>query len=100
MPILSIPTRVSLITFGRYKWSKPGFGGTWNYFLTGCTVRGLNPLTISKDFSPSKTADLILSFEIFANRDPFQRVFLLQKQLILQDFCNFCEMGPSSKDVW
>ena len=29
-------------------------GGYSNYFLTGCAARGLKPLPIFKDFSPSK----------------------------------------------
>ena len=33
-------------------WKTPG--GYSNYFLTGCAARGLKPLPISKDFSPSK----------------------------------------------
>ena len=36
----------------------PGPGGYSNYFSTGCAARGLKPLPISKDFSPSKIADL------------------------------------------
>ena len=50
---------------------------------------------------PSKTADFYGFFpKIFANRDSFLRVFLPQKCLILQFFRNFCEMGPSSKDLF
>ena len=61
-------------------------------------ARGLKPLPISKDFSPSKNGWFDGFFEIFANRDPFLRVFLSQKRLILQFFRNFFEIEPSSKD--
>ena len=95
--------------------------GYSNYFLTGCGARGLKPLPISRDFSPQKTADvpfffffnfrkisllkkrlmfLFFFFLIFANRDLFLRVFLPQSGRFLQLFCNFCEMGPSSKDFF
>ena len=75
-------------------------GGYSNYFLTGWAARGLEPLPISKDFSPSKNGWFYSFFKIFANRDPFLRVFLPTKWLILPFFCNFCEMGPSSKNFF
>ena len=75
----------------------PG-GGNSNYFLTRCAARGLKPLPISKDFSPSKNGRFDGFFEIFANPDTFLRVFPPQKRLILQFFKNFGAMGPSSKD--
>ena len=34
-------------------------GGHSIFFLMGCSARGLKHLSISKDFSPSKTADLM-----------------------------------------
>ena len=84
-------------------------GGYSNYFLTGCAARGLKPLPISKDFFPQKTADLKLFFEIFANRDPFLRVFLPQNGWFYHFFTIFAKwdpllrifltkMGPMSKD--
>ena len=84
------------------------WGGYSNYFWRGCAARGLKPLPIPKDFLPQKRADLtclfvclfvcflffVFFFEIFANRDPFLRVFIPQKRLILPFFFNFCEMEP------
>ena len=49
----------------------------WYSFLTECAARGLKPLPISMDFSPSKMADMTI-FKKFANRDPFLRVFCLK----------------------
>ena len=79
-----------------------GGGGYSNYFSTGCAAQGLEPLPISKDFPPSKNGwfDVFFFFEIFANPDPFLRVFLPQKWLILQIFRNFGAMGPSFKDFF
>ena len=59
----------------RESWPTPG-GGYSNSFLTGCAARSLKPLPKSKDFSPSKNGWFNGFFEIFANRDPFLRVFL------------------------
>ena len=75
-------------------------GGYSNYFLTECAARGLKPLPISKDFFHSKNGWIDSFFEIFANGDPFLRVFLPQKRQILQFFRKFLEMGPSSKDFF
>ena len=75
-----------------------GGGGTQIIFWQGCAARGLKPLPISKNFSPSKTADLTTFFEIFANRDPFLRVFYLKNSWFFNFFCSFCKMGLSSKD--
>ena len=90
---------------------KPGGGGVLEWFLTGCAARGLKPLPISMDFSPSNNGWFNGFFEIFANRDPFLRVFLHQKGLILPFFffaifvkwdpllrIFLTKMGPMSKD--
>ena len=60
--------------------------GYSNYFLTGCAAQSLKPLPISEDFN-------LFFFKIFVNPDPFLRVFLPQKWLILQFFCNFLWNG-------
>ena len=84
-------------------------GGYSNYFLTGCAAWGLKPLPISKDFSPSKNGWFKAFFEIFANRDPFLRVFLPQNGWFYHFFAIFAKwnpllrifltkMGPMSKD--
>ena len=85
-------------------------GGDFNYFLTGCVAhQGLKHLPISKDFfQAQKTADFMVLFcfvfEIFTNRDPFLRVFSTSQMadftifFFFFFFCNFCEMGPPSKD--
>ena len=86
----------------------PGVGYS-NYFLTGCAARGLKPLPISKDFSPSKNGWFKAFFEIFANRDPFLRIFLPQNGWFYNFFAIFAKwdpllriflskMGPMSKD--
>ena len=75
--------------------------GYSNYFLTWCAARGLKHFPKSKNFSPSKIpADLTVLFKIFANRNSFLKVFIHQKWLVLQVFCNFCEMGPSDEDFF
>ena len=75
-------------------------GGTRIIFWRGVRPEVWNPYPYLRIFLPQKTADLKLFFEIFANRDPFLRVFSTSKWLILPFFCNFCEMGPSSKDFF
>ena len=62
----------------------------------GFAAQGLKPLPISKDFLPLK--NLTFFFEIFTNQDPFLRVFMPQKWLILHFVRNYGEMEPSSKD--
>ena len=67
-----------------------------------CGMRFESPTHIY-GFLPQKLAYLSVFgclFEIFANRDPFLRVFLPQTRLILQVFHNFCEMGPSSNNIF
>ena len=90
----------------------PGGGVAYsNYFLTGCAARGLKPLPISKDFSPSKNGWFkAVFFEIFANRDPFLRVFLRPQNGWFYHFLAIfakwdpllriflTKMGPMSKD--
>ena len=90
-------------------WKTRGGGGYSNYFLMGCAARGLKPLPISKDFSPSKNGWFKAFFRIFANRDPFLRVFLPQNGWFYHFFVIFAKwdpllrifltkMGPMSKD--
>ena len=75
--------------------------GVLELFFDGVCGLRLKPLPISKDFSPSKNGWFyVFFFEIFVNWDPFLRVFLPQKWLILQFFRNFCEIWPSSKDFF
>ena len=86
--------------------SSPGSDGggvTQIIVQRGVRLQGLKPLPISKDFSPW------LFFEIFTNSDPFLRVFLPRKRLILPIFMKWdplsrifwpkC-MGPMLKDFW
>ena len=47
-------------------------------------------------FLPQKMADLTVSLKILANWDPFLRVFLPQKWLILQLRIFLTKMGPLS----
>ena len=68
--------------------------GTQIIFLQGCAPRGLKPLPISKDFSPSKIDWFDGFFKIFCKLG----LPVPQKWPILQIFHNFCEMGPTSKD--
>ena len=86
-------------------------GGYSNYFLMGCAARGLQPLPISKDFSPSKNGWFYVFFEIFVNWDPFLRVFLPKNGWFYHFFAIFVKwdpllrifltkMGPMSKDFW
>ena len=51
-------------------------GGTRIIFWRGVWPEVWNPYPYLRIFLPQKTADLKLFFEIFANRDPFLRVFL------------------------
>ena len=81
----------------------PQGGGCSNHFLMGCAVRGLKPLPISKDFSPSKTADLTVfpravhisegfstskmaDFSIFMKWDPVLKDFLTKIGLVSKNF--------------
>ena len=75
-------------------------GGYSNYFLTGCAARGLKPLPISKDFSPSKNGWFKAFFRNFRKSEPISKGFSTSKWLILPFFCDFREMGPSSKDFF
>ena len=73
-----------------------GGGEELKIFFDGVSGPRSETLLISKNFSPSKMADLkIFLIEIFANRNPFLRSFLLQNGW----FYNFGadEMGSSSK---
>ena len=54
-------------------------GGTRIIFWWGVRPEVWNPLSISKEFSPSKNSWFYSFFKIFANHDPFLRVFLPQK---------------------
>ena len=58
--------------------SKPGGGGTRIIFWRGVRPEVWNPYPYLRISLPQKTADLKLFFEIFANRDPFLRVFYLK----------------------
>ena len=53
----------------------PPPGGTQIIFLAGCAAQGLKPLPLCKDFSPPKNDWFDCFSEIFANWDPFLRVF-------------------------
>ena len=52
-------------------------GGTRIIFWRGVRPEVWNPYPYLRIFLPQKTADLKLFFEIFANQDPFLRVFYL-----------------------
>ena len=69
-------------------------GGYSNYLLTGCAAQGLKPLPISKDFSPSKNSWFNGFFEIFANQDPFLRVFYLKMGWFYNFFAIFVKWDP------
>ena len=70
-------------------------GGYSNYFLTECAARGLKRLPISKDFSHSKNGWIDSFFEIFANQDPFLRVFYLKNGWFYNFFfANFVKWDP------
>ena len=76
-----------------------GGGGCSNYFLTGCATRGLKPLPISKIFLPQKRLIfLFFSPRNFRKSGPISKGFSTSKIVDFTIFCNFCEMGPSSKD--
>ena len=81
-------------------WGSLARGGYSNYFLTGCAARGLKPLPISKDFSPSKNGWFKAFFRNFRKSGPISKGFSTSKWLILQFFRDFCEMGPYSKDFF
>ena len=53
---LTFHLAIGLQPEGLEKGLVPGPGGYLNYFLTRCAARGLKPLPISKDFSPSKNS--------------------------------------------
>ena len=83
----------------KFKWTNQttpgGRGSTQITVWWGVQSEVWKPLSISKDLLPHKTADLTVFKEIFANWDPFLRVFLPQK---MSDFTiffgNSWEMGP------
>ena len=75
-------------------------GGSWIIFWWGCAARGLKLLPISKYFPPSKNSWYDFFFKIFANQDSFLRVFYFKNGRFYHFFCNFCEIGPSSKDLF
>ena len=69
-----------------------GGGYSQMIFWKGVQPKVWNPYPYLK-FSSSKNGWFDWFFKIFANQDPFLRVFRPQKWLILQVFCNFCEMA-------
>ena len=71
--------------------------GYSNYFLTGCAARGLKLLSI---FSPQKTTDLKLFFEIFTNQAPLLRVFLPQNGWFYHVFAVFAKWDPLLRIFW
>ena len=84
-------------------------GDTRIIFWRGVRPEVWNPYPYLRIFFPQKTADLKLFFEIFANRDPFLRVFLPQNGWFYHFFAIFAKwdpllriclskMGPMSKD--
>ena len=63
--------------------SLAGGGGVLELFFDGvCGPRSETRIPIDK------------LFEIFANQDPFLRVFLPKKRADFTIFCKFCKMGP------
>ena len=67
------------------KFTKPGVGGTCNYFLTVWAAAEVwNPYPFLRISCPQKMADLTVLSNFFSN-------------LILQFFRNFCEMVSSSR---
>ena len=79
--------------------TEPGGGGELELFLDGVAARGLEPLPISKDFSPSKNG-WFYGFQNFRKSGPISKGFSTSKMADFTIFCNFCEMGPSSKDFF
>ena len=84
-------------------------GGTQIIFWRGVRPEVWNPYPYLRIFLPQKMADLKLFFEIFANRDPFLRVFYLKMADFTIFFAIFAKwdpllrifltkMGPMSKD--
>ena len=88
--------------------STGGGGGTQIIFWQ--SVRPKTPTHISEFFSLKNWLDYTGFFsKFFANQDPFLRVFLPQKRLILQFFCKMgpfslriflTKIEPMSKDFW
>ena len=78
--------------------------GVLELFLNGgVRPQGLKPLPISKDFSPSKIADLTVFFfllKFFANLDPLKSFSYLKNGWSHNFFWNFYEMGPFSQDFF
>ena len=72
--------------------------GLLELFFDGmCSPRFKNPYSYQRIFLPQKNDWFDCFSEIFANRDPFLRVFLLQEWLIFQYFLHFVIMEPPSK---
>ena len=93
--------------------SNPVWGGTQVIFWWGYAARGLKPLSISKDFPSSRKGWFnFFLVEIFANQDPFLKVFLPQKNADFTFFFFFfailvnsskdflTKMGPTSQYFW
>ena len=78
----------------------PGGGGTRIIFWRSVRPEVWNTYPYLRIFLTQKNDWIDSFFEIFANRDPFLRVFLPEKRLILAFFRKFCEIGPSSKDFF
>ena len=75
-------------------------GGYANYFLMGCVARGLKPLPISKDFSPSKNGWFLGFFQNFRKLGSISKGFSTSKMADFTIFHKFCEIRPSFKDFF
>ena len=86
-------------------------GGTWIIFWGSVRPEVWNPYPYLRIFFHSKNGWIDSFFEIFANRDPFLRVFCLKNGWFYNFFANFLKwdppprifltkVGPMSKDFW
>ena len=78
----------------------PNPRGYSNQFLTGCAAKGLTPLAISKDFSPSKNGRFDCFLEICKNCDSFLRGFHLKNSWFWKFFAIFIKWDPLLRNFW
>ena len=79
-----------------FNFNRGGGGGTWIFFWRGVRPKFWNPYPYLRIFLPQKR--LIWLFFFF-----FLQIgthFSTSKTADFTSFCNFCENGSSSKDVW
>ena len=74
-------------------------GGYSNYSWRGVRPKVRNPYPHLRIFFPQKTADFTGGFfRNFRKSGPISKGFSTSKMADFTIFCNFCEMGPPSKD--